>query len=75
MSKPGFFGRKFRLKNIKTRGGKFKNPRVFTEQSVAMITMILKSSIATEVSENKDKGFQKYNQLIFKVYLDYVFCF
>ena len=35
---------------IETRGGKYKNPRVFTEQGVAMLATILKSKIATQVS-------------------------
>ena len=35
---------------IETRGGKYKNPRVFTEQGVAMLATILKSDIATQVS-------------------------
>jgi len=35
---------------VEKRGGKFKNPRVFTEQGVAMLATILKSRIATEVS-------------------------
>lgn len=35
---------------IETRGGKYKNPRVFTEQGVAMLATILKSNIATEIS-------------------------
>ena len=35
---------------IETRGGKYKNPRVFTEQGVAMLATILKSQIATQVS-------------------------
>ena len=35
---------------IEKRGGKYKNPRVFTEQGVAMLATILKSKIATEVS-------------------------
>lgn len=30
-----------------TRGGKYKNPRVFTEQGVMMLATILKSKIAT----------------------------
>ena len=37
---------------IETRGGKYKNPRVFTEQGVAMLATILKSKKATEVSIN-----------------------
>ena len=32
------------------RGGRYKNPRVFTEQGVAMLATILKSPIATKVS-------------------------
>jgi len=35
---------------VDTRGGKYKNPRVFTEQGVAMLATILKSSVATKVS-------------------------
>ena len=37
---------------IETRGGRYKNPRVFTEQGVAMLATILKSKVATEVSIN-----------------------
>ena len=35
---------------IETRGGKYKNPRVFTEQGVAMLATIIKTPIATETS-------------------------
>ena len=35
---------------LETRGGRYKNPRVFTEQGVAMLATILKSKVATEVS-------------------------
>ena len=35
---------------IETRGGRYKNPRVFTEQGVAMLATILKSKVAVEVS-------------------------
>ncbi len=35
---------------IETRGGKYKNPRVFTEQGVAMLATILKSNVAVQVS-------------------------
>ena len=35
---------------IETRGGKYKNPRVFTEQGVAMLATILKTKVATQVS-------------------------
>ena len=39
-------------KNIKveTRGGKYKNPYVFTEQGVAMLASVLKTDVAVEVS-------------------------
>jgi len=37
-------------KNVELRGGKYKNPSVFTEQGVAMLATILKSKIATKVS-------------------------
>ena len=33
-----------------TRGGRYKNPRVFTEQGVAMLSTILKTKIAIETS-------------------------
>ena len=35
---------------IEARGGKYKNPRVFTEQGVAMLSTILKSKVAVETS-------------------------
>lgn len=35
---------------VERRGGKYKNPRVFTEQGVAMLSTILKSKVATQVS-------------------------
>ena len=35
---------------IETRGGRYKNPRVFTEQGVAMLATILKSKTAIQVS-------------------------
>ena len=35
---------------IERRGGRFKNPRVFTEQGVAMLATILKSKIAIQIS-------------------------
>ena len=44
-----FLIKKFDQK-IETRGGKYKNPRVFTEQGVAMLSTILKSKVATETS-------------------------
>ena len=37
-------------RKIDLRGGKYKNPRVFTEQGVAMLATVLKTNVATEVS-------------------------
>ena len=39
-----------KINHVETRGGKYKNPRVFTEQGVAMLATILKSTVATQVS-------------------------
>ena len=35
----------FDQKNIELRGGKYKNPRVFTEQGIAMLSTILKQKM------------------------------
>lgn len=44
----------FLVKNFdqkkETRGGRFKNPRVFTEEGVAMLSTILKTKVATRTS-------------------------
>ena len=40
----------FDQKNIETRGGRYRCPRVFTEQGVAMLATILKSKVAIQVS-------------------------
>jgi len=42
--------KKFDQKNIELRGGRYKNPRVFTEQGIAMLSTILKTKNAIEVS-------------------------
>ena len=44
-----FLVKNFDQKN-ETRGGKYKNPRVFTEQGVAMLATIIKSHEATQTS-------------------------
>lgn len=44
-----FLVKNFDQKN-ETRGGRYKNPRVFTEQGVAMLATILKTPVATQVS-------------------------
>jgi len=40
----------FDQKNIELSGGRYKNPRVFTEQGIAMLSTVLKSKTALEVS-------------------------
>ncbi len=35
---------------IEKRGGKYKNPRVFTEQGIYMLSTILKSKVATKIT-------------------------
>ena len=35
---------------IETRGGKYKNPRVFTEQGVMMLATILRTKMATDMT-------------------------
>ena len=45
-----FFLVKYFDQKRETRGGRFNKPRVFTEQGVAMLATILKTSVATEIS-------------------------
>ncbi len=45
-----FFWSKILTKKIEKRGGRYKNPRVFTEQGIAMLATILKTEVATETS-------------------------
>ena len=47
-----------------TRGGRFKNPRVFTEQGVAMLATILKSETAIQTSINIMDAFVKMRHFI-----------
>lgn len=49
---------------IERRGGKYKNPRVFTEQGVAMLATILKTKIATQVSIRIMDAFVSMRHLI-----------
>ena len=49
---------------IDKRGGKYKNPRAFTEQGVAMLSTILKSKIATQVSINIMDAFVEMRKYI-----------
>lgn len=51
---------------IETRGGKYKNPRVFTEQGVAMLATILKTKVATQVSISIMDAFVKMRKYVSK---------
>ncbi len=51
-------------KIIDKRGGRYKNPRVFTEQGVAMLATILKSKIAIQVSINIMDAFVEMRKYI-----------
>ena len=60
---------------IETRGGRFSNPRVFTEQGVAMLATVLKTQIATQVTIQIMDAFiemRKYinNNLIEQTYIN-----
>ncbi len=72
----GFLVKNFDRK-IERRGGRYKEPRVFTEQGVAMLATILKSKIATEVSIRIMDAFvamRKYigNNLIEQRYINHL---
>ena len=45
-----FLVKNFDQKNIETRGGKYNNPRVFTEEGILMLSTILKTNKAIETS-------------------------
>ena len=47
-----------------TRGGRYKNPRVFTEQGVYMLATILKSKIAVEITIRIIESFVKMRHYI-----------
>ncbi len=53
-----------------TRGGKYKNPRVFTEQGVAMLATILKSEIAVKVSIRIMDAFVAMHKYISNEYIE-----
>ena len=62
---------------IERRGGRYKEPRVFTEQGVAMLATILKTTIATEISIKIMRAFvamRKYigNNLIEQKYINHL---
>ena len=49
---------------IETRGGKYKNPRVFTEQGVTMLATIIKSKVAIQTSIDIMDAFVAMRKLI-----------
>ena len=49
---------------IEKRGGKYKAPRVFTEQGIAMLSTILKSKVAVETSIRIMDAFVKMRKYI-----------
>ena len=50
--------------NYETRGGKYKKPRVFTEQGIVMLASILKSDIAVKMSVEIVKTFVAMRRFI-----------
>ena len=57
--------------NIETRGGRFKNPHVFTEQGVAMLASVLHTDIAIKTSIKIMRIFVKMRHHI-KDHIDYL---
>lgn len=50
--------------NLETRGGKYQCPYVFTEEGVAMLSSILHTKIASEISVNIMRAFVKMRKYI-----------
>ena len=61
-----FLVENFDQKNMETRGGRYKCPRVFTEQGVAMLATILKSKVATQVKYKNNGCFCSDEKIYFK---------
>ena len=57
-------------KRVETRGGKYRNPRVFTEQGVAMLATIIKSKVASKVSIDIIDAFVSIRKYISSSLLD-----
>ena len=66
-----FLVENFDQKNMETRGGRYKCPRVFTEQGVAMLATILKSKVATQVSIRIMDAFVAMRKYISNDLMDY----
>lgn len=59
-----FLVENFDQKNIERRGGRYKSPRVFTEHGIVMLSTILKSDIAIEMSIRIIDAFVKMRHFI-----------
>ena len=59
-----FLVENFDQKNIEKRGGRYKSPRVFTEYGIVMLSTILKSDIAIEMSIKITDTFVKMRHFI-----------
>ena len=66
-----FLVENFDQKTMETRGGRYKCPRVFTEQGVAMLATILKSKVATQVSIRIMDAFVEMRKYISNDLMDY----
>lgn len=62
-----FLVENFDQKNIETRGGRFKNQRVFTEQGVAMLATVLKSKIVSSLIYKYGNFILNYNILCYNI--------
>ena len=59
-----FLVKNFDQKNVETRGGRYRNQRVFTEEGVAMLATVLHTKVATKVSIGIMDAFVKMRHLI-----------
>ena len=66
-----FLVENFDQKNMETRGGRYRCPRVFTEQGVAMLATVLKSKVATQVSIRIMDAFVAMRKYISNDLMDY----
>ena len=63
-SKDIWFQIETKNKKIETRGGKYNNPHVFTEQGVAMLSSVLRTEIASKVSIRIMRAFVEMKKFI-----------
>ena len=65
-----FLVKNFDQKKVETRGGKFKNPRVFTKEGVEVLNTILKSKATVEKVKIINDLFKEYKQTNMSFALD-----